>query len=132
MHPPRLRPQCVPQDRNQPFHAAIAGQADPWNPLHLCALLDLPCHVLTTRFRLDKAEVTGSSPVSPTRSAVQGVLTPEPTQATERSADAGRATLIGSARGMQISAGFSSRTSVRRSWTKATLPRSAGTQIAIA
>ena len=46
----------------------MSGQVGRWNRLHLWAFLDLSCHVLTTPFRLDKAEVTGSSPVSPTLS----------------------------------------------------------------
>ena len=43
-----LCPQCVPQDRNQPFRAVIAGQAEHLNPLHIRAFLDLPCHGLAT------------------------------------------------------------------------------------
>jgi len=51
---------------------ANAGQADPWNRLHLLAFLDLPYYVLTTPIRLDKAEVAGSSPASST-SVVAGI-----------------------------------------------------------
>src|SRR5690242_3085498 len=61
-----LCPQCVPRHRNQPCSAVIAGQAERLNYLHTRPFLDLACHGLSTLFLLDKAEVTGSSPVSPT------------------------------------------------------------------
>jgi hypothetical protein len=38
--------------------------SEPRNHLHLQTFRDLACHALTTRFRLDKAEVAGSSPAS--------------------------------------------------------------------
>jgi hypothetical protein len=63
---PSVRPQCVPQARNQPLGAAFAGQAEARNLLHISAFRDLSCHALTVPFRLDKAEVAGSSPASST------------------------------------------------------------------
>jgi hypothetical protein len=64
-----VRPQCVPQTRNEPYRAARAGQRAPRNPLQIGALCGLTCQPVTAPFRLDKAEVAGSSPASSTRVA---------------------------------------------------------------
>jgi len=60
---PRAASSVRPQDRKQPYRAATAGQRRASNSLHIRAFTDPPCQGLTTPFRLDKAEVTGSSPV---------------------------------------------------------------------
>jgi hypothetical protein len=64
----RMSPWRVPLDGQEPSMQTVSAHATAVNALHFATFSNLPCPVLTMRFRLDKAEVAGSSPASPIRS----------------------------------------------------------------